>query len=83
MDFSTSSSSEDKFVVLLNKERLKKKKKSYWVQPILEKREKHMEFHRLIQELELYHDHFLQYFMISVGQFQCLLNLVAPSLIKS
>ncbi|XP_055030232.2 uncharacterized protein [Misgurnus anguillicaudatus] len=80
MDFSSSSSSEDELVLLLI---AKRKRRRYWVHPILQQREEQGELQRLIQELKLYHDRFHRYFRMSVGQFESLLTLVAPLLIKS
>ncbi|XP_009303385.1 uncharacterized protein [Danio rerio] len=83
MDLSTSSSSsDDEFIFMLFKEE-RKRKRRYWVHPILEEREVHGDFRRLIKELKLYHDRFHRYFRVSVSQFESLLKLVAPSLCKS
>lgn len=83
MDLSTSSSSsDDEFIFMLFQEE-RKRKRRYWVHPILEEREEHGDFRRLIKELKLYHDRFHRYFRVSVSQFESLLKLVAPALSKS
>lgn len=82
---STSSSSDEEIIVLLSEERHKKrprKRRRYWIHPILKRREEHGEFHRLIQELKLYHEGFQRYFGMSVSDFENLLQMLAPSLRK-
>ncbi|XP_051561226.1 uncharacterized protein LOC127445288 [Myxocyprinus asiaticus] len=80
---SSSSSSEDEFIIALLNEERKRKRRRYWVHPTLERRGEHGGFHRLIGELKLHHENFHQYFRMSVSEFECLLQLVAPSLTRS
>ncbi len=56
---------------------LKKRKRKYWVHPILQTREEQGEFH-LLKELRNYPDHFQVYFKMSVVQFDMLLAILEP-----
>ncbi|KAL2096763.1 hypothetical protein ACEWY4_005970 [Coilia grayii] len=58
----------------------KKRKRKFWVHPLLERRRPQGEFHQLIQELKLYHDRFRQYFRMSVAEFEALLAVLGPHL---
>uniref|UniRef100_A0A3B3HNM8 DDE Tnp4 domain-containing protein n=1 Tax=Oryzias latipes TaxID=8090 RepID=A0A3B3HNM8_ORYLA len=78
---SSSSSSDEEIIVLLNAERPRKRRR-FWVHPIITRREEHGEFYRLIQELKMYHERFRGYFRMSVSEFENLLQQLAPSLTK-
>ncbi len=66
-----SSSIEDDFVILS----LQKKKRKYWVRPILRYREDG-EFPLLIKDQQDYHWRFKVYFRMSVAQFDALLVIL-------
>ena len=75
-----SSSSDEDLVLIAIANRPKKRR--FWVHPLLERREQHGEFHQLIQELKLYHDRFRQYFRMSLAEFEALLAILGPDLMK-
>jgi len=71
-----SSSEHDLVVLALLKKR--KRKRKYWVHPILKLRREEGEFH-LIKELRDYPESFKVYFWMSVAQFDALLAILAQS----
>ncbi|XP_042273182.1 uncharacterized protein LOC121900727 [Thunnus maccoyii] len=76
------SSSEDDFVVLSLLERERKRKRKYWVHPILRRCQEQGEFHLLIKELRNSPDRFQVYFRMSVVQFDTLLAILEPHIKK-
>ncbi|ROI15250.1 hypothetical protein DPX16_1403 [Anabarilius grahami] len=60
----------------------RRKRRRYWIHPIVTRREEHGEFYRLVQELKMYHERFRGYFRMSVSEFENLLQQLAPSLTK-
>lgn len=51
----------------------RKRRNSFWIYPVLARRQQQGRFHGLIQELKLYHDYFHTYFRMPVGQFDLML----------
>ncbi|KAL2099475.1 hypothetical protein ACEWY4_003869 [Coilia grayii] len=73
-------SSSDEDLIMIDMLLDKKRKRKFWVHPLLERRRQQGEFHQLIQELKLYHDRFRQYFRMSVAEFEALLAVLGPHL---
>ncbi|CAL9705130.1 unnamed protein product [Knipowitschia caucasica] len=76
-----SSSSEEDFVLLSVLEKRKKRKRRYWVHPILRSRAERGEYH-LLTDLRGYPDRFKSTFRMSVAQFDALLTTLAPHIRK-
>ena len=78
---------EDLIVLMLIRRHRKNKRKARkeWVQPILQKRKEHGEFHRLVKELMLDSGRFKQYFRVDlyISCSPCHKELVFSKYVKS
>uniref|UniRef100_A0A3B3SIP3 Zgc:194221 n=1 Tax=Paramormyrops kingsleyae TaxID=1676925 RepID=A0A3B3SIP3_9TELE len=60
----------------------RRRRRSQWVHPILQARQQHGEYHRLVQELRLDDGRFQTYFRLDKGQFDSLLSKVGPRITR-
>ena len=76
------SDDEDVIILMYLVKRIKKKRR-YWVHPILQRRLELGKYHRLVQELELDRERFHQYFRMSSEKLEYILGLVGrPAISK-
>ena len=68
--------------LLRKKHKNYKSKRRFWMHSIFKYREQLGEFHSLVKELSSHEDKFFQYFRMSQAQFNKLLELVAPDIMK-
>lgn len=59
-----------------------RKKKRFWVHPILQLRKDHGFYEAIFPTLSLHEDKFKNYFRMSTEQFENLLSLVGPLIVK-
>ena len=76
----SSDSDDDLDLVLIAAHERPKRRREFWVHPILAKRKEQGEFHHLFQELKLYPKRFKEAFRLSVVQFEDVLRTVGPHL---
>ena len=72
---------EEEMLLLLLANRRRKRRKN-WVHDIIRKRRHYGEFHRLVPELRLDEQRFVQYFRMTPGMFDYLLQVVGPIIRK-
>ena len=65
--------------LLINKKRSNKRKRQYWMHPVLSKRLIRGQFYTLYEDLRSYPDTFFSYFRVTMGTFDQLMTIIKPA----
>jgi hypothetical protein len=79
----SASDSEDELMFLglaymYHRQNIRRRRRRWWVHPILRERTQFGEFHHLVRELQLDSQRYQQYFRVSSDQFEEILSRIGP-----